>query len=87
MATIKPVNEKMSKEIKKLVAEIAEVPVKDVKDNTNFFDDLGVDSMKALEIVAVIEKKYKIVIPEAKIPTIKSVRNIYPFIEKALKKK
>ena len=47
-------------EIRKLISEITEVPEAEITDDAQFFDDLGVDSMMALEIVASIEKKYNI---------------------------
>lgn len=78
--------DKVRKEIRKMVAEIAEVAEKDLKDDANLSGDLGVDSMKALEIVATIEKKFKVRIPEQKIPTIRSVQNIYDLVEKGKKK-
>jgi acyl carrier protein len=42
--------------------------------------------MMALEIVATIEKKYKVVIPEAEIPNIRSLQNVYDLIERLLNK-
>ena len=73
--------EKQRKEVRKMVAEIAEIPEKDLKDDARFSEDLGVDSMKALEIVATIEKKFKVIIPENKIPGIRSLKNVYALIE------
>lgn len=49
-------------ELKTLIAEIIEVD--DFDDEDNFVSDLGVDSMLALEIMARIEKRYRIRIPE-----------------------
>jgi acyl carrier protein len=69
------------KEVKKLVSEITEIPEADLKDEARFTEDLGVDSMMALEIVASIEKKYKLVIPEDKIPTVRSLKNVYELLE------
>jgi len=57
----------IEEEIKNLVAEIIEKDPKDIDPNANFYKDLGVDSMMALEILAAIEKKYKISIPEEKL--------------------
>ncbi|MDD2702987.1 MAG: acyl carrier protein [Candidatus Omnitrophica bacterium] len=74
--------EDIKKEVKKLVAEIAEVPEKDLTEDARFTEDLGVDSMKALEIVACIEKKLKLVISEADIPKIRSLGNVYDLIAK-----
>jgi acyl carrier protein len=73
-------------EIKKLVADIAEKTPDEIKDDARFAEDLGIDSMMALEVVATIEKKYKVVIPEAEIPNIRSLQNIYDLVDKLLKK-
>jgi acyl carrier protein len=73
-------------EIKKLVADIAEKTPEEITDDAKFSEDLGIDSMMALEIVATIEKKYKVVIPEGEIPNIRSLQNIYDLIGKLLPK-
>jgi len=78
--------EEAKKEIKKLVAEIAERTEEEVKEDALFAEDLGIDSMMALEIVASIEKKYKLVIPEEEIPNIRSLRNVYDLLEKLQEK-
>lgn len=62
--------------LKSLVAEVAEITVSEVTEEASFVDDLGVDSMMALEIVANIEKKYKVVIPEEEIPRIQSLKDV-----------
>lgn len=69
-------------EIRKLVADIAEKSLEEIKDDATFGEELGIDSMMALEIVATIEKKYKIVIPENEIPNIRSLQNVYDLIDK-----
>jgi len=76
----------IKKEVKKLVSEITEVPEDQLKDEARFTEDLGVDSMMALEIVASIEKKYKIVIPEDKIPTIRNLKNVFELLEQLMEK-
>jgi len=64
------VNEKVNveKDIRELVAEILESSPEEIKGDANFVKDLGMDSMMALEILAGIEKKYRIVIPEDALP-------------------
>jgi acyl carrier protein len=42
--------------------------------------------MKVPEIAASIEKKYKIVIPEEQIPTLRSLQNLYELLEKLIVK-
>ncbi len=51
-------------EIKEIIAQIMEVEPEKITPSAKFVEDLGMDSMMALEIVAAIEKKYKITIPE-----------------------
>jgi acyl carrier protein len=41
---------------------------------------------KRLEVVASIEKKYKVIIPEAEIPAIRSLQNVYDLLGKLLDK-
>lgn len=54
-------------QIKSIIAEIIEKDPAEITADAKFFEDLGVDSMMALEILAAIEKKYKITIPEEKL--------------------
>jgi acyl carrier protein len=55
------------------LAEILETDPGDIDPKASFVDDLGMDSMMALEILASIEKRYKIVIPEEKLPQFTSL--------------
>ncbi|HOU36363.1 MAG TPA: acyl carrier protein [Candidatus Omnitrophota bacterium] len=76
--------EVIKQEVKKAVAAIIEIPESKLTDDIKFVEDLGIDSMMALEIVASIEKKYKIVIPEEDIPKMRCLRDIYNSLEKKL---
>jgi len=78
--------EEVKAEVRKLVSEITEVPEKDIKDDAKFVEDLGIDSMMALEIVASLEKKYKVTIPEEEIPNVRSLGNVFGLMEKLLAK-
>jgi acyl carrier protein len=69
-------------EIKGMVAEILEVPKDKLTLEADFFDDLNVDSLKAIEIVAAFEKKYRVVIPEKDIPTIRNLGQIVEYSKK-----
>jgi len=60
--------DKVEEELKQLVSNITEVPVEDFNTDADFFKDLNIDSLKAIEIVAAFEKKYRVIIPEEDIP-------------------
>jgi len=78
--------DEIKKEVRKLISDITEVPEKDLKDDASFVEDLGVDSMMALEVIASVEKKYKIVIPEEKIATIRTPKSVYDLLEGLMEK-
>ena len=61
----------VAKEIRSLIAEIVELPEESITESSSF-QDLGADSLMALEIVASIEKKYRIQIPEEELQRVKS---------------
>ena len=58
----------VEKDIRGLVAEVLETEPEGIDGNASFVKDLGMDSMMALEILAGIEKKYRIAIPEDTLP-------------------
>jgi acyl carrier protein len=69
------------KEIAKMVSEIVEIPESDLKPEADFANDLGVDSMKAIEIVAAVEKKYKVIVPEKDIPKIRNLKEVIEMVK------
>ena len=69
-------------EVKNIIADITEVPVEKLTPDADFFKDLGIDSLKAIEIVAAFEKKYRIIIPENDIPNIRNLRQVLKYTEK-----
>jgi acyl carrier protein len=69
----------LQKEIRSLVAEILEIKEENITPEARFVEELGMDSMMALEILASVEKKYKIKIPEkhlADVVNLKSMADI-----------
>ena len=74
--------ENCEEEVKKMIADITEVPVEKLTPDADFFRDLGIDSLKAIEIVAAFEKKYRIIIPENDIPNVRNLRQVLEYIKK-----
>jgi len=58
----------LENEIREMIAEIIEKDPNEITPEAKFFEELGVDSMMALEMMAAIEKRYKIKIPEDRLP-------------------
>lgn len=66
-------------EIKEMVSDITEIPIEKLDPDADLFKDLSVDSLKAIEIVAAFEKKYRVIIPEDDIPKITTIRQIIDY--------
>ncbi len=69
----------IEEEITKMVSEILEVPVEQLNPDVDFFKDLDVDSLKAIEIVAAFEKMYRIIVPEEDIPKIHNLGQLVEY--------
>jgi len=72
-------------EIRNIIAEIVEKDPSQITPEAKFFEDLGMDSMMALEILAAIEKKYKISIPEEKLMQLTSLKDTVAVANQYLK--
>lgn len=78
---------KIRKDVKKLVAQIARMDARKVKESSAIRDDLGIDSLAAMEILASIEKRLGIVIDEAKAFDVITVKDLLDLVTQCLKKK
>ncbi len=77
----------VEKDMRELIAEILEGEPSDIKGEANFVKDLGMDSMMALEVLAGIEKKYRIVIPEDLLPKFTDLNATVTIVKKLLANK
>ena len=68
----------LKESLRKIVAEISEVD--EIPDATDF-RDLGIDSMMAIEIVAEIERTYKLAIPESDLKEMTNLDRVYSLVQ------
>ena len=71
--------------VRAIIADIIEVDEEDIKGDSRFREDLDVDSMKALEILVAVERKYKIKIPEERLRDIRSLNDSVALTKEFLK--
>jgi len=72
---------KLLEELRAMISEIAEID--DVPDETPF-KDLGIDSMMGVEIVAAIERTYKIKIEDAELQKVSTLRSSLSLVQQKL---
>lgn len=68
--------------VKELVAEITERSPEEISDTALFTEDLGIDSLMAIEMLVAVDKKYKIHIPEEEFGKIKNVNDAVEIVRR-----
>ena len=76
----------LEKDLRALIAEIVEIEPGKITNEASFVEDLGMDSMMALEILASIEKKYKLRIPEENLTKIINLAKVVELVNNFLSK-
>jgi len=80
-------HEEIKETIRVLITEIAEdmdVDTAVITDDASFVEDMGLDSMALLEVLATMEKKFSVSIPESEFPHITSINKCTETVEKYL---
>jgi acyl carrier protein len=70
-------SENLKEELRSLISEISEVD--DIPDDTHF-KELGIDSMMGVEIVAAIERQYKIKIEDAELTQVTTLTKSFDLV-------
>lgn len=67
-----------------LVARIAEREPEEVSDTAHFTDDLGIDSLMAMEMMVAVNKKYRITILDEEFRAIQNVGDAVRAVQRHL---
>ena len=77
-------NDDLELEIRKLIAKIIEVDPQKITPDAHFIEDLGSDSMMALEIMAALEKKFGVTIPEDQLVKMATLNQVVKLVDSLL---
>lgn len=80
-------DDNMEKDIIAIISDVSGFDVEEITPDTNFYNDLEVDSIKAIEITVAIEKKFQISVRDEDVPNITTVRQAVEMVEKLMKEK
>ncbi|GAB3935146.1 acyl carrier protein [Micromonospora vulcania] len=67
-------------ELREIVAEVLELEPEEVADTADFVEEYEADSLRAIEILARIEKKYKVEIPQAELNEMRSLKAVHEVV-------
>jgi acyl carrier protein len=79
--------ENIEKDIIAIISEVSGYEPEEIRPETNFFQDLEVDSIKAIEITVAIEKKFKISVRDEDVPKLATVEQAVNLVKKLLEQK
>lgn len=68
-------------QIKAVVAEVLEVEPAELTDEGNFEQDYNADSLRAIEILAALERELKIEIPQEELSRMINMLGVYEVVE------
>ena len=72
----------LEQDLRSMIAQISEAEPEKITLEASFVNDLGMDSMMALEILASMEKKFKIRIPEEQLSKLQNLKEAINLAEK-----
>ncbi|MDX3233772.1 acyl carrier protein [Streptomyces sp. ME19-01-6] len=73
-------------ELRAFVADVLDVEEEDVTDDADFVEELGVDSLMALEVMVVLEKKYSVKLQEQEMKEITCLSKVHDLLASKLEK-
>ncbi|ASF13143.1 acyl carrier protein [Nocardia brasiliensis] len=63
--------------LRDMISEVLEIEPEELTETSHFVEDHEADSLRAIEILARIEKKYKVTIPQDRLPEMVNLRAVY----------
>ncbi|GAB3117070.1 hypothetical protein GCM10027160_27030 [Streptomyces calidiresistens] len=67
-------------ELRELLAETIDADVAEIRDGADFVESLGVDSLMALEVVVVLERRYGIKFAETEMRSVRTLESTYDLL-------
>ncbi|MFF5789755.1 acyl carrier protein [Streptomyces sp. NPDC012693] len=71
-------------DLRRTVADVLDVEEAELTDQAHFVDDLGVDSLMALEVMVVLEKKYAVKLDESELKEVVCLQKAHDLLASKL---
>jgi len=81
------VPDNLEAQLKEIIARVVEIEPEKIIPDADFMNDLGIDSLKAIEITGAIEKAFRIVVPEEQIRNIRTLNQALTLTKQLLEDK
>jgi len=77
----------LTQEIKQMLAGLTGLDVAEIGDEDDLINDLGIDSLKVIEIATAIERTYKVVVKDSQLINLRKIKDAVAFLRELLASK
>lgn len=77
----------LKQEVKQLLSQMTGLDVEEIGDADDLIKDLGIDSLKVIEIATQVERTYKVVVKDSQLMKLRTVKDAVDFLRELLEKK
>ncbi|MBW3668369.1 MAG: acyl carrier protein [Actinobacteria bacterium] len=67
-------------ELREIAAEVLELEPEEIDDHADFVEEYEADSLRAIEILARIEKKYRVSIPQSELAEMRNLAAVHAVV-------
>ena len=77
----------LNQEVKAILSKLIDLKLSAINDDSDLFNDLGIDSLKVIDIVTQIERTYKVKVKDSQLINLHTVKDVVNFLRESLDKK
>lgn len=77
----------LEQEVKGILSRLTGLDIEEINDNADVINDLGIDSLKIIEIATEIERRYKIVVKDSEFVKLRTVKDTVNFLKELIARK
>jgi acyl carrier protein len=70
--------------LRELVADVLDIPAAEIGDDTDFVNELGLDSLMALEVMVVLEQRFGVTLEDSELEHLSSLASAHRLMAKKL---
>jgi acyl carrier protein len=74
-------------EVKQILSRLTGLDVEEISDGADVINDLGIDSLKIIEIATEIERTYKVAVKDSELGKLRTVKDAVSFLRELIARK
>lgn len=77
----------LEQEVKQILSRLTGLDIGEIGDSADVFNDLGIDSLKIIEIATEIERTYKVAVKDSELVKLRTVKDAVGFLRELIARK